>query len=63
MAVFSVAQGLCAQLRGGGLRDKALKFDLGAEDDFEEMAKAFEEWAKKEDASLAMLQAQILVEK
>ncbi|KAF2112714.1 methylase [Lophiotrema nucula] len=58
------SQGLCDQLRGGSrLREKALKFGLGAEDDFEEMAKAWEEWAKRDDASLAMLHGEILVQK
>ncbi|KAE8452250.1 hypothetical protein EG329_000950 [Mollisiaceae sp. DMI_Dod_QoI] len=57
------SQGLCDQLRGGGLREKALKFSLGTEDDFEEMAKAWEEWAKRDDGTLAMLQGEILVEK
>ena len=63
MAVFSLAQGLCDQLRGGSLREKALKFGLGTESDFEEMAKALEEWAKRDDASLAMLQGEILIQK
>jgi len=57
------SQGLCDQLRGGGLREKALKFGLGTENDFEEMAEAWEEWAKRDDAILAMLQGQILIQK
>jgi len=57
------SQGLCDQLRGGSLREKALKFGLGTENDFEEMAKALEEWAKRDDASLAMLHGEILVQK
>ncbi len=63
MAVFSIAQGLCDQLRGGSLREIALKFGLGNDNDLEEMAKAWEEWAKREDASLAMLHGEILVQK
>ncbi|KAF3924537.1 Cycloartenol-C-24-methyltransferase [Orbilia brochopaga] len=57
------AQGLCDQLKGGPLREKALKFGLGAEDEFEEMVKAWEEWAKRDDASLAMLNGEILIQK
>lgn len=57
------SQGLCDQLRGGSLREKALKFGLGTENDFEEMAKALEEWAKRDDASLAMLHGEILIQK
>ena len=59
----SLAKGLCDQLRGGSLREKALKFGLGTENDLEEMAEAWEEWAKRDDAILAMLQAEILVQK
>ncbi|KAI1629378.1 S-adenosyl-L-methionine-dependent methyltransferase [Exophiala viscosa] len=47
----------------GSLSEKALKFGLGTEDDFEAMAKAWEEWAERDDASLAMLQGEILVQK
>ncbi len=63
MAMLSLAQGLCDQLRGGALREKALKFGLGAGNDFEEMAKAWEEWAEKDDASLAMLHGEVLIQK
>ena len=63
ITVFSLAQGLSDQLRKGGLREKALKFGLGTENDLEEMAKAWEEWAKRDDSSLAMLQGEILVQK
>jgi hypothetical protein len=60
---FLLAQGLCSQLRGGGLREKALKFGLGTENDLEEMAKAWEEWASRDDALLAMLQGEIIIQK
>ena len=63
MTVFSLAQGMCDPLRNGSLRDKALQSGLGTEDKFEEMAKAWEEWAGREDASLAMLHGEILVQK
>src|ERR1700753_3655476 len=63
MAFFSAVMGLCDQLRGGSLREKALKFGLGTEHDLEEMAEAWEEWAKRDDAILAMLQGEILVQK
>lgn len=56
-------KGLCDQLRGGSLREKALKFGLGTENDLEEMAKAWEEWAKRDDASLALLHGEILIQK
>ncbi|KAN0122870.1 S-adenosyl-L-methionine-dependent methyltransferase [Hyaloscypha variabilis] len=59
----SLSQGLCDQLRGGSLREIALKFGLGNDNDLEEMAKAWEEWVKRDDASLAMLHGEILVQK
>jgi SAM-dependent methyltransferase len=62
-AVLSLAQGLCEPLRRGSLHEKALKFGLGTENDLEEMAKAWEEWGKRDDASLAMLHGEILVQK
>lgn len=61
--MFSTAEGLCTQLRGGGLREKAQRFGLGTEDELEEMAKAWEEWAKRDDAILAMLHGEILIQK
>jgi ubiquinone/menaquinone biosynthesis C-methylase UbiE len=63
MALFSLAQGLCTPLRGGSLREKALKLGLSTENDLEEMAKAWEEWAETDDASLAMLHGEILIQK
>jgi hypothetical protein len=54
---------MCDPLRNGSLRDKALQFGLGTENKFEDMAKAWEEWAEREDASLAMLHGEILVQK
>jgi len=63
MNSFPPAEGLCVPLRGGSLRDRALKFGVEIEDDFEEMAKAWEKWVDIEDASLAMVNGEILVEK
>ena len=54
---------MCDPLRNGSLHDKALQFGLGTENKFEDMAKAWEEWAEREDASLAMLHGEILVQK
>jgi len=54
---------LVEQLRGGGLSAKALKFGLGSKEEFEKMAKAWEEWAEREDACLASLNGEILIHK
>ena len=58
----SLARGLCDQLRGGALREKAQKFGLDT-DDFGDMVMAWEEWATRDDATLAALHGEILVQK
>lgn len=63
MAVPFLAKGLCDTLRGGSLREKALKFSLGTEGEMEGMAQAWEEWARRDDACLAMLHGEILIQK
>ena len=45
------------------MREKALQFGLAAENDLEDMARAWEAWAERDDASLAMLHGEILVRK
>lgn len=45
------------------MREKAKKFGLDVGVDFEELAKAWEEWEKIEDASLAMLHGEVLIQK
>ncbi|KIW21089.1 hypothetical protein PV08_01668 [Exophiala spinifera] len=57
------AQGMCDPLRKGSLRDKALQSGLATEDNFEDMAKAWEAWAEIEDATMAMMHGEILVQK
>jgi hypothetical protein len=50
-------------VRSGRLRDISLKSGLASEDELEEMAKAWEEWIGTDDASLAMMQGEIIVQK
>ena len=57
------AQGLVGIIRSGRLRDAGLKAGLTTEHDLEGMAKAWEEWAEKDDASIAMLHGEILMQK
>ena len=57
------ARGLCQQLRKGGMREKALNSGISNENELEEMAQAWEEWAERDDACLAMLQGEMLVQK
>ena len=57
------AQALAARLRSGGMGEAGLKSGLATEDELEEMATAWEEWAGRDDASLAMLHGEILIQK
>lgn len=43
--------------------EKAKKFGLEFGFDFEEMAKAWEVWAKADDGTLAMLHGEIIIQK
>ncbi len=51
------------QVRGGGLRKAGLELGLASEDGLEEMAKGWEEWMEREDATLGMLQGEIIIRK
>jgi hypothetical protein len=62
MAMFS-ADGIVNIIRGGRIREGGLKSELVTENDLEEMARAWEEWVEKDDATLAMIQGEILIQK
>jgi len=61
--ILFLAQGLATIVRGGRTRDAGLKAGLVTENELEGMAKAWEEWAEKEDASAAMMHGEILIQK
>jgi 2-polyprenyl-3-methyl-5-hydroxy-6-metoxy-1,4-benzoquinol methylase len=63
MGILCSAQGLVGTVRGGRLRDIGVKAGFATEADLEEMAKAWEEWAKRDDSSLAMIHGEILIQK
>lgn len=50
-------------VRRGRLRETGLETGIASEDELEEMAKAWEEWVEKDDATLAMMQGEIMVQK
>jgi hypothetical protein len=62
MTMFS-AQAMVERVRGGRLREVGLKSGLVTENDLEEMSKAWEEWAERDDASLAMMHGEILIQR
>jgi uncharacterized membrane protein YcaP (DUF421 family) len=62
MAMFS-ADGIVNIIRGGRIREGGLKSELVTENELEEMARAWEEWAEIDDATLAMIQGEILIQR
>ncbi|ROV90139.1 hypothetical protein VPNG_09787 [Cytospora leucostoma] len=57
------AQAMVHELRGGRLREVGLSAKLATEEDLEEMATAWEEWAENEQAILGMMHGEILIRK
>ncbi|KAK7739672.1 hypothetical protein SLS53_005639 [Cytospora paraplurivora] len=57
------SQAMVLELRGGRLREVGLDAKFATEEDLEEMATAWEEWAENEDAILGMMHGEILVRK
>lgn len=45
------------------MREGGLKSELVTENELEEMARAWEEWAEIDDATLAMIQGEILIQR
>lgn len=48
-------------IHGGRFRTGGLKLGLTTEDELEEMAEAWKEWAERDDASLAMIHGEVLI--
>ncbi|KAK3679600.1 hypothetical protein LTR37_021371 [Vermiconidia calcicola] len=57
------AQALMDKVRAGRLREGGLKSGLVTRADLDEMARAWEEWAELEDASVAMMHGEIVIQK
>ncbi|KAK3317495.1 S-adenosyl-L-methionine-dependent methyltransferase [Cercophora scortea] len=57
------AQGIIDNINGSRLRGAGLKMGLVTEADLEEMVKDWNEWAGRDDASLAMMHGEILIER
>lgn len=61
--MYLLAHAMMVYLRGGRIRTAALAMKLATEDELEEMAVAWEEWTKRDDAMLSMMQGEIIIEK
>ncbi|KAJ7180777.1 S-adenosyl-L-methionine-dependent methyltransferase [Mycena filopes] len=59
------AEGIVNTIRNtdGALRKGGLATGMTTEDDLEEMAKAWEEWSKNDDATLGMLHGEVIIQK
>ena len=56
-------QAMIQQVREGRLRKRGLEAGLVTENDLDEMVKAWKEWETRDDATLGMLQGEILIQK
>jgi len=54
---------MAERFRNGGIRDKALQEKLASEQDLDEMADAWEEWIRAEDACHGSMHGEILIRK
>ncbi|KAK5025636.1 hypothetical protein LTS07_007840 [Exophiala sideris] len=57
------ANAMIEYLRGGRMRTEILAKGLAQEAEMDEMAEAWEDWITKEDAMLAMMQGEIIIQK
>ncbi|KAM7215301.1 S-adenosyl-L-methionine-dependent methyltransferase [Rhypophila decipiens] len=57
------AKAMVGQVRGGTVGQVAVQLGLASEEDLDEMASAWEDWAKRDDSSLAMMHGEIVIEK
>lgn len=58
-----LAQGIIDQIKGGRMRGAGLNAKLTTENELDQMVKAWEEWADREDSTLAMMSGEILIQK
>ncbi|KAI1407901.1 S-adenosyl-L-methionine-dependent methyltransferase [Hypoxylon sp. FL1857] len=57
------ARAMVKEINRGQWRDAGLRAELATEQDFDEMAEAWEEWAGRAEATLAMIQGEIIIQK
>ncbi|KAK6063912.1 UbiE family methyltransferase [Seiridium cupressi] len=57
------AQGLIDQINGGRMRKGAIDAKLVTENELAEMATAWDEWAERDDSTLAMMSGETLIQK
>ena len=53
---------MAQQVRSGRMRKIGLEAGLATEEGLEEMATAWEEWRESDDATLAMLHGEVLIQ-
>lgn len=59
----ALAKASTERIRHGEMRKKAIELGMIQDEDVEEMASAWEEWAKRDDASVGMLHGEIVIHK
>lgn len=60
---MSLATALSDLVRSGRLREAGLKSGLTTEADLQEMARDWEDWVEREDASVAMMHGEVLIQR
>jgi len=58
-----LAQAMVERVQGGRMRDRGIESGLVTEIELEEMVDAWKEWVEKDEATLGMMQGEILIQK
>ena len=58
-----IASPMVDQVRSGRLRHVGISMGLASEADLEEMAIAWAEWQDRDDASIAMMHGEVIIQK
>lgn len=52
-----------ARMMDGQMRAKAIEMDIATEKESDEMAEAWEEWSRTDDATLGIMNGEVLIDK
>lgn len=63
LMMFVTAQAMVERLQEGKIRNAGLKSGIVTENELEEMAQAWLEWNRRDDATLGMMHGEVLIQK
>lgn len=58
-----IAESMKARMMDGQMRAKAIEMDIATEKESDEMAEAWEEWSRTDDATLGIMNGEVLIDK